>query len=266
MSVPFTFAHAAAALPFRRSHLNFAALVIGAFAPDFEYFLRLAPSSGFGHTLPGIFVLTLPLSVLVFWMFHNFVKRPFVALLPHRIRVGLERNLDEFHLGGRANIILIVASLLLGIATHVIWDSFTHTGTWPYRNLEVLRRPINLPMVGWAQLYKILQHSSTILGLAILAFWLLDWYRKGLVPQGMSAPGLTGRQLLTIALILGIALFGAAIRAVAGVGPALNHAAVSKFAGEFVVTAIALVWWQLVAYGALIWRNKVTGGTSVDLQ
>ena len=268
MNVPFTFAHAAAVLPFRRSRLNFSGLVIGAFAPDFEYFLRLAPSSGFGHTLPGIFVLTLPLSVLVFWMFHNFVKRPFVALLPCRIRVRLETNFDEFHFGGRANIVLILASLLLGIATHAVWDSFTHAGTWPYRHIEVLRRPIHLPMIGWVQLYKIFQHSSTILGLAILACCLLDWCRKDFVPVGISAPASTGPEILTIVLIFGIGTLGAAIRAIAGVGLTFNHAMLPQFAGEFVVTAVALVWWQLVAYGALLSsrRNKVTGGTLPDLQ
>jgi hypothetical protein len=35
--VPFTLAHGAAALPFRRFHLVFSALLVGTFAPDFEY-------------------------------------------------------------------------------------------------------------------------------------------------------------------------------------------------------------------------------------
>jgi hypothetical protein len=93
--------------------------------------------------------------------------------VPGWIRVRLETNLDEFHFGGRANILLILASLLLGIATHVVWDSFTHLGTWPYRHMEALRRLIHLPMVGWVQFYKILQHSSTILGsrFSPFAYW-----------------------------------------------------------------------------------------------
>jgi Domain of unknown function (DUF4184) len=62
--VPFTLAHGAAALPFRRLHLVFSGLLVGTFAPDFEYFLRLSPDDGFGHTLLGTFVLTLPLALL----------------------------------------------------------------------------------------------------------------------------------------------------------------------------------------------------------
>jgi hypothetical protein len=47
-------------------------------------------------------------------------------------------------------------------------------------------------------------------------------------------------------------MLGAAIRAIAGVGLTFNHAMLFKFAGEFVLTAVALVWWQLGAYGALL--------------
>jgi Domain of unknown function (DUF4184) len=69
VEVPFTLAHGAAALPFRRLHLVFSGLLVGAFAPDFEYFLRCSPDDGFGHTLLGTFVLTLPLALLVLWLF-----------------------------------------------------------------------------------------------------------------------------------------------------------------------------------------------------
>jgi hypothetical protein len=78
VGVPFTLAHGAAALPFRRLHLVFSGLLVGTFAPDFEYFLRLSPDDGFGHTLLGTFVLTLPLALLVLWLFHTFVKLPVV--------------------------------------------------------------------------------------------------------------------------------------------------------------------------------------------
>ena len=42
--MPFTLSHAAAALPFRRTRLIKSALVIGCFAPDFEYFIPLCTS------------------------------------------------------------------------------------------------------------------------------------------------------------------------------------------------------------------------------
>src|SRR5579875_1686228 len=67
--VPFTPAHTVAALPFRRSRrLDMAALVVGCLSPDFEYFLRGEARGSFGHTLTGLIVLDLPLSLLVLWL------------------------------------------------------------------------------------------------------------------------------------------------------------------------------------------------------
>jgi hypothetical protein len=99
VGVPFTPAHGAAALPFRRLHLVFSGLLVGTFAPDFEYFLRLSPDGGFGHTVLGTFVLTLPLALLVLWLFHTFVKLPVARLLPDAIQRRLASHLDEFGFG-----------------------------------------------------------------------------------------------------------------------------------------------------------------------
>ena len=84
--MPFTLAHAAAALPFRRTRLILSAVVVGTFAPDFEYFLRLVPGGHFGHTLPGVFVLDLPLSLVVLWLFHTYMREPIMTLLPEPIQ------------------------------------------------------------------------------------------------------------------------------------------------------------------------------------
>ena len=42
VEVPFTLAHGAAALPFRRLHLVFSGLLVGTFAPDFGIFRQRA--------------------------------------------------------------------------------------------------------------------------------------------------------------------------------------------------------------------------------
>jgi hypothetical protein len=52
-----------------------------------------------------------------------------------------------------------------------------------------------------------------------------------------------------------IALGGATIRAVAGMGVPTDHSSEKRFVGLLVVTAIALVWWQLVAYGVFSSRD-----------
>jgi hypothetical protein len=122
--MPFTLAHAAAALPLRGSRLVWSALVVGTFAPDFEYFLRFAPDDGYGHTVPGTFVLTLPLAILTLWLFHAFVERPLIELLPDAVRRRLPNNLNKFRFAGPPRFAMIVLSVLAGIATHLMWDSF----------------------------------------------------------------------------------------------------------------------------------------------
>ena len=249
VTVPFTLAHAAAALPFRRWHLVPSALVIGTFAPDFEYLLRLSPRGRFGHTLVGSFVFTLPLALAVLWIFHSFVKRPAAMLLPEAIQRRLQDHLDEFRFGGVARFILITASILLGIATHLLWDSFTHSTAWPYHHWLLLRRSFALPIVGSLPLYKIFQHGSTVLGLSILSIWLLRWYRTT-EPCGPLTRTLSlRRKAAVIALVVTVALVGATTRALVGVGMTNGRFVLNKFVVQSVVTAMALVWWQLVAYG-----------------
>ena len=117
--MPFTLAHAAAALPFRRSSLVVSALIIGTMAPDFEYFLRLRADHGFGHTLKGAFLMTLPLALFVLWTFHAFVKRLVADLLPDRLQRRLTGHLDGFRFWGTGRTAVIVGSILLGISTHL---------------------------------------------------------------------------------------------------------------------------------------------------
>jgi len=57
------------------------ALLIGTFAPDFEFFLRLSADNVFSHTLFGSVVQSLPLSPLVLWLLHSCVKAAAIMLL-----------------------------------------------------------------------------------------------------------------------------------------------------------------------------------------
>ena len=251
--MPFTLAHAAAALPFRRFRLVPSALLIGTLAPDFEYFVRLSPDDGFGHTLLGTFILTLPLALLVLWIFHNFVKLPLTRLLPYSIERRLANRLPEFRFGGAARFSLIVGCVLLGIATHLLWDSFTHPNTWPYLHFLFLRQAVHLPIVGVIPCYNVLQHGSTIVGIGILSAWLGYWYRTTapstlVVPASVSST----EKIAITAVLMSVALLGAIIRAVGANGIPTGWLAQKQFISDVVVTTVALLWWQLVAYGVFI--------------
>jgi hypothetical protein len=254
--VPFTLAHGAAALPFRRLNLVFSGLLVGTFAPDFEYFLRLSPDDGFGHTLLGTLVLTLPLALLVLWLFHTFVKLPVVRLLPDAIRRRLTNHVDEFSFRGAARLALIVGSILLGIATHLAWDSFTHPNTWPYRHWSILSQPLHVPILGEIPFYKVFQHGSTVIGIGVLSIWLVSRYRAT-EPSShpLSNPATPMRKIATVGCVVAVALVGGIIRAAAVVGIPNDHPAERRFVVLLVVTAIALVWWQLVIYGFIASRK-----------
>jgi hypothetical protein len=253
--MPFTLAHGAAALPFRRFGLPTSALLIGTFAPDLEYFLRLTPDDGFGHTLPGIFLLTLPLALVVLWLFHAYVKLAVARLLPQAIQRRLTNHL-EFHFGGAARFALIVGSILLGIATHLAWDSFTHKNTWLYRHWPILRQALYVPIIGPLPAYKVLQHGSTIFGIGVLLVWMVVRYRNSEPSrEALSDQPSPARKTLVVTIVSTVALMGAIIRAIVKIGIPTSGSSEKQFVALVVVTAIALVWWELVVYGALSLRN-----------
>jgi hypothetical protein len=55
-----------------------------------------------------------------------------------------------------------------------------------------------------------------------------------------------------VAVIAAMAFVGGIMRAIAGIGASTGHLAFKRFIGQAIVTAIALLWWQLVAYGVFV--------------
>lgn len=252
-AMPFTPAHAAAALPFLRSRLVRSALIVGTLAPDFEYFLRMAPGGGFGHTFAGAFLLSLPLALAVLWIFHALIKAPLVQLFPDGIRLRLAPQMGPFRFGGPARFMLIVVSALIGIATHITWDSFTHSYTWPYRHFHLLRERLPAPVLGSVALVKVLQHVSTAVGLILLALWVMRWYRTTEPRRGARRSLLPpSRRWLVGGTIGAVAMFGGILRAALILSTGSNTDHWEKAIGDGVVTLIALAWWMLVAYAAFV--------------
>jgi len=228
------------------------ALVIGTFAPDFEYFISLGPHGRFGHTIRGALILTLPVALATLWIFHRFVKRPVVRLLPHGLQSRLAKHVGEFHFGGARRFLLIVASTLLGMATHLLWDSFTHVNTWLWRRWEFLREPISVPVLGAIPHYKLFQYASTVAGMAVLLVWFLYWYRDAEPARESRAPLMPRlRRIAVISCVTLVALGGAALRAYSQVGIPETFGRMKHFGVDFLITSIVLAWWQLVIYGVI---------------
>ena len=167
--MPFTLVHPVAALPIWYAsgrRLRLAALVIGSTAPDYEYFVRMQPGGSFGHTIPGLFFFCLPAAWLALWLFDRFARRGVQTLLPSGWQLPLAPR-QHSHSAG---------ALLLGAASHVIWDAFTHKTGLGVMLLPRLSAPVSFGLwpLPW---YKLLQHGSTVLGVVILTTLAIRWAR-----------------------------------------------------------------------------------------
>lgn len=186
--MPFTLAHPAVALPLRRvlGRLGSpSALAVGSMIPDLAYFLPLGVSGAQSHSVRGLLWFCLPAGV-VGWVAYKALVRPFVVqLLPdavaRRVRPGNTVNCSPLAF------LPVGVSVLLAAATHVVWDSFTHSTGFVVQALPVLRQPVHL--VDWYQphVFTVLQHGSTLAGLTALAFWGFRWFRGATAREVTSA-------------------------------------------------------------------------------
>jgi len=164
--MPLTIAHPAAVLPFRQGRFPMSALVIGSIAPDFEYVLHLSPRSDFSHTALGLFAFCLPAGLIALWIFHRIWVPPIVAMLgrehSHRAR--------PFPFWPIGRLAILCGEILIGALTHLIWDSFTQDYGWLVQRMDGLSRTVMLVGSVEVPLYLVLQHASSLLGIAVLLF------------------------------------------------------------------------------------------------
>ncbi|MEJ7645784.1 MAG: DUF4184 family protein [Chryseolinea sp.] len=173
--MPFTAAHPAIVLPFLNvRYFSATALVIGSISPDFEYFFQMAVNSRHSHALTGVLYFDLPVTFFLGWIFHHVVKKNFIGNLP----LFFQRRLQELlHLKTSSVIfkrpILFAFSAIIGAASHIFWDGFTHTDTY-FTNTLPFYHGAFFPFNGVRYpLYYALQHISTYIGLIFITFYLI---------------------------------------------------------------------------------------------
>ena len=185
--MPFTPSHAVVALAFVRTPLAPAAVAVGAMTPDLPLFVRGTPLSyGLTHSFAWIPVTAVvALVLLLIW---RCALRPAAReLSPRWLAARLSPRWDQpaasgfretFARPGQAGASgagagLLVLALVAGVASHIVWDLFTHEGRWGAAVLPFLDRSWG-PLPG----YRWLQYSSSVLGLAVLAGWALQRLRR----------------------------------------------------------------------------------------
>lgn len=243
--MPFTPSHVAAVLPFVGGRLPAAALVVGSMTPDLFYYLPGGPSRGFAHSLTGAVTVDLPLAVGLFVVWQVVFRRPLVDLAPRWLRSrlggrrGTSRNARQGYgwRGAVAGLAAVIA-VVIGIATHLLWDAFTHEG-WASDLMPWLAVDLGpLPLHDW------LQHVSTIAGAVVLLVWLIVWVRKTPRSGGPDACAPTAVRVVVWLLVVGVG---------AGAGVALLAGGLSR--GEtaaddgllFVAATRTVAWAALVA-------------------
>ena len=149
-------------------------LVIGSLAPDFEYFLRMRVYSSYSHTWTGLFWFDLPLTIILAFVFHSIVRDSLIDNLPkflnRRLLVFKDFNWTQHF---KENFLVVIASILFGVVTHIIWDNFTHEHGQFVQSIEGLQNTFTI--AGYSiPAYKLLQHTSTIIGGLIIIYALLQ--------------------------------------------------------------------------------------------
>ena len=202
--MPFTPGHPAIILPFVRwRFVSATGLVVGSMSPDFEYFFRMSVMGIHGHTKAGLFYFDIPVTIIVSLIFHLVVKRNFISNLPGFLQRRFHNTLTlDFLAYLKKHWAIFLLSALMGAASHIFWDSFTHNNRFfvrlfseVYDNTYVLFRGANYP------LFYVLQQISTAVGLTAVGLYIA--FMKPLQTVKVSTPRI-GYWLLVV--VIGIVI------------------------------------------------------------
>ena len=242
--MPFTLSHPAAVALLspliRRARLPFAALVIGTMSPDFEFFLHLRPLARWSHSLAGLVTFCLPAGLLTVAMWELVAREPLRHLLgfpphPHQGPEGLGWWV-------RAGV-----GVVLGAATHLLWDGFTHGGYWGVALIPGLRAPalsLGDRVIPW---FNLLQHASTAVGgLGVLAWATREARRAG----ALDVLARSAWRWLVIVAMIGSAV-GVGLLNGARTGGMTGYWAVQAWVGRVAVAALAGFGVALIAYSII---------------
>jgi len=260
--MPFTFAHPAAAVPLHR-HLGrygvVSALVIGSLSPDIGYFLPLSVAHADSHSPLGLLWFCLPVSLLGYVLFHILLKGPLLGLLPDFMLSHLQTQAVGFRSFPRVSWGAVAVSSLAGATTHVVWDSFTHPTGHAAMALPFLRAYL-FEVAGYPiYAYKLLQHGSTCVGLALLYFWTWRWLKQTAErPASLPITLSPAQRLLAIVAIVCIPAVAGLWAGMKSLGPLGGVAAARTFVAAAVLSALPVFVFALVMYSAgwHFWRVR----------
>jgi hypothetical protein len=191
--MPFTVSHIAAVLPARRWLRHgglFSAAVIGSMAPDFGVLLPFHLSRGATHGVHALLSFCLPAGLLAWFLYQILVRPAWAEVLPGGWRLRADGAAGALRLADARTWLAASAAMLFGAFTHLCWDAFTHEDGRGVRMLPFLDDYYSPELVGHPlHLYRWLQHGSSLLGLAAVAFAAWRWTHDGRSMAGQRPGG-----------------------------------------------------------------------------
>ncbi|OGX83766.1 DUF4184 family protein [Hymenobacter glacialis] len=188
--MPFTLFHPALILPLRRlpkRWVSLTGLVAGSMAPDFEKFGKMKALNYYSHTWLSLLYFTLPVGLVLSFVFHAVVRNPLMQHLPEPVRRRL-RGYRRFD--WRRHFVkhypAVVASVLLGGASHLLWDGLTHrqgpfARQLPFLDTHWSLGPVRLPG------FMVLSVVTSLVALGYMAHMLWQLPKARRLPT--PAPG-----------------------------------------------------------------------------
>lgn len=172
--MPFTLSHAVIAPPISKLlRLPLAPLVIGTMTPDLT---RVLSSNqkwiGFAHTWSGIINPDLLIGFGFCFLWYV-IYRP---LLYHFLSIHDPLHLTSFYLWIKF-ILLSTIAIILGSATHIIWDGLTHLDFRTFAFHHILAQPVSFLHYTYP-LHFVLQIGCSILALPFLVYFMYRYVRK----------------------------------------------------------------------------------------
>jgi hypothetical protein len=253
--VPFTASHPAAVLPFvRRGRWVTAGLVAGSVAPDLPSFVPVGLGHDQTHPLGAILWPDglLAIGVLLAWWV---LLRPGLAPLwpAAAARCGPSgwRSAPQRDWRRRVGWVgWLAGSLLLGLATHLLWDSGTHADGFLVRRWS--------PLSGWwagHHVFDWLQALSSVVGLAVVVGCLVRSWRRSPQPAPADPPltGLVRAAVLVVMALLVLLAAGLEWHALSArhAGHLLLWSDTTKAGGAALVAALGT--WSLVWVARTSW-------------
>lgn len=237
--MPVTTSHIVAVLPLigRSGRIPVAALVLGSMAPDYPWFLTGGRTAGLSHSLLGLVTVDLAAGLVAYVLWRSVGHAPVRDLVPRSIGA----RLPQPHAFTWHELPWAAVGVVIGAATHLAWDSFTHAG-----------RPgvAAVPWLGTEHAglagYKWAQYLSGVLGAVVLVVWAVRRLRAKRPDPDDAGTSVAGRQFSWAVVATGFVL-GAALGTASAFGgiEVMAFRAVTRggLGAALTVVLVCLAWW-----------------------